>query len=295
MRPTRPAQKGKHGPVALPGGRKASASGSMAKVLFRRSGPDALSLARRRIAELERKVGQQALEDPRIFSGKPNPALGELPRSERSLCAGARLRPRPGQQSRRPGGSTPHGTDVRSDGAEPIELRSPPLAGIEAEPSEETALRDKLQRLAIDNKHYGYRRIGALLRREGWSVNHKRVLRLMREDNLLCLRRRSFAPATTDSKHSYRIRSSWTLPNSVSKARRLEATTSNPSRILSNARRLWVADITYVRLLEDFGELLIVARCAQPTRHRAEALAHLTPSAGKSRRPLDMPPLKTRG
>ncbi len=107
--------------------------------------------------------------------------------------------------------------------------------------AEETALRDKLQRLAIDNKHYGYRRIGALLRREGWSVNHKRVLRLMREDNLLCLRRRSFAPATTDSKHSYRIYPSL--------ARRLETTAPN---------QLWVADITYVRLLEGFAYLAVV-------------------------------------
>ena len=36
----------------------------------------------------------------------------------------------------------------------------------------ETALRDVIQRLALTNRHYGYRRIGALLRREGWCVNH---------------------------------------------------------------------------------------------------------------------------
>jgi transposase InsO family protein len=107
--------------------------------------------------------------------------------------------------------------------------------------AEETALRDKLQRLAIDNKHYGYRRLGALLRREGWCVNHKRVLRLMREDNLLCLRRKSFVPATTDSKHRYRI-----YPNL---AWQLETTAPN---------QLWVADITYVRLLEGFAYLAVV-------------------------------------
>ena len=60
---------------------------------------------------------------------------------------------------------------------------------------EEIALRDVLQRLALAHRHYGYRRLTALLRREGWAVNHKRVLRLMREDNLLCLRRRAFVPA----------------------------------------------------------------------------------------------------
>ena len=53
---------------------------------------------------------------------------------------------------------------------------------------EETGLRDAIQRLALKHRHYGYRRIGALLRREGWQANHKRVLRLLREDNLLCLR-----------------------------------------------------------------------------------------------------------
>jgi transposase InsO family protein len=47
-----------------------------------------------------------------------------------------------------------------------------------------------VQRLALAYRHYGYRRIAAQLRREGWAVNHKRVLRLMREDNLLCLRLR---------------------------------------------------------------------------------------------------------
>ncbi|AHE52963.1 hypothetical protein NX02_06160 [Sphingomonas sanxanigenens DSM 19645 = NX02] len=48
---------------------------------------------------------------------------------------------------------------------------------------EETALRDRLQRLCVANRHYGYRRITALLKREGWHINHKRVQRLMREDN----------------------------------------------------------------------------------------------------------------
>ncbi|TJU70426.1 MAG: transposase, partial [Mesorhizobium sp.] len=70
---------------------------------------------------------------------------------------------------------------------------------------EETGLRDVIQRLALANRHYGYRRIGALLGREGWQVNHKRVLRVMGEDNLLCLRTRPFVPRTTDSRHSWRV------------------------------------------------------------------------------------------
>jgi hypothetical protein len=55
-----------------------------------------------------------------------------------------------------------------------------------------TGLRDVLQRLAVGHRHYGCRRLSALLRREGWAANHKRVLRLMRTDNLRCLRRRAF-------------------------------------------------------------------------------------------------------
>ena len=64
---------------------------------------------------------------------------------------------------------------------------------------EEMDLRDRIQRLALAHRHYGYRRIGALLRREGWCVNHKRVLRLMRKDNLLCLRAKAFAPFQVNS------------------------------------------------------------------------------------------------
>ena len=52
---------------------------------------------------------------------------------------------------------------------------------------EATGLRDRLQQLALAHRHYGYRRLGPLLRREGWQVNHKRVLLLLREVNLLCL------------------------------------------------------------------------------------------------------------
>ena len=71
--------------------------------------------------------------------------------------------------------------------------------GASAPRQEETGVRDAIQRLALAHPHYGYRRIAALLRREGLAVNRKRVLRLMREDNLLCLRRRAFVPVTTQA------------------------------------------------------------------------------------------------
>src|SRR5207247_5158716 len=73
-----------------------------------------------------------------------------------------------------------------------------------AEQAEEMKLRDAMQKLAVEMPAYGYRRITAALRRGGWVVNHKRVLRLMRADNLLCLRNRAFV-RTTDSDHQLRV------------------------------------------------------------------------------------------
>ena len=106
---------------------------------------------------------------------------------------------------------------------------------------EETTVRDAIQRVALANRRYGYRRIAAQLRREGFVANHKRVLRLMRRDNLLCLRQRSFVPVTTDSRHEWRL-----VPNL---ARGL---------VLTGLDQLWVADITYVRLLEEFAFLAVL-------------------------------------
>ena len=63
-----------------------------------------------------------------------------------------------------------------------------------------TELRDQIQRIAIGNRRYGYRRVTATLRRQGLVVNHKKVLRLMRQDNLLAVRQRRFA-LTTDAGH----------------------------------------------------------------------------------------------
>ncbi len=106
---------------------------------------------------------------------------------------------------------------------------------------EETAVRDAIQRVVLANRRYGYRRIAAQLRRDGLAVNHKRVLRLMRQDNLLCLRKRPFVPVTTDSRHEWRV-----VPNL---ARGLVPT---------GLDQLWVADITYVRLLEEFAYLAVL-------------------------------------
>jgi putative transposase len=61
-------------------------------------------------------------------------------------------------------------------------------------------IRDEMQQIAVESAPYGYRRITAELQKRGFAVNHKRVLRMMREDNLLCVRRRKFI-VTTDSRH----------------------------------------------------------------------------------------------
>jgi transposase InsO family protein len=105
----------------------------------------------------------------------------------------------------------------------------------------ETCARDVIQRVALANRFYGYRRVTFELQRDGLVVNHKRVLRLMREDNLLCLRKRAFVPVTTNSNHGWRV-----VPNL---ARGMQLTAID---------QLWVADITYIRLQEEFAFLAIV-------------------------------------
>jgi putative transposase len=95
-------------------------------------------------------------------------------------------------------------------------------------------LRDAIQRIALEWPCYGRPRITAELRRQGWPVNPKRVYRLMREDNLLCVRKPNFV-VTTDSNHGRRI-----YPN---RTRDL---------VLTDINQLWIADLTYIRLAEEF-------------------------------------------
>jgi putative transposase len=101
-------------------------------------------------------------------------------------------------------------------------------------------LRDAIQRIALDWPVYGRRRMTKELRRRGWTVNHKRVHRIMREDNLLCLRKRKFV-ATTDSNHGRKV-----YPNL---AREM---------VLTGMDQLWRADITYIRLREEFVYLAVI-------------------------------------
>jgi transposase InsO family protein len=95
-------------------------------------------------------------------------------------------------------------------------------------------LRDAIEQIILEFAGYGYRRVTHALVRAGWSVNHKRVLRIMREESLLCHLKRQFVP-TTDSHHLFQV-----YPNLV-KGLQVDA----PDVV-------WVADLTYIRLLSSF-------------------------------------------
>lgn len=102
-------------------------------------------------------------------------------------------------------------------------------------------LRDEIQRIALEYPYYGWRRVQLELDRRGWIVNHKLVRRIMREDNLLCLRRRRKFVITTDSRHSFPV-----YPNLAK------------GMALTGINQLWVADITYIRLETEFVYLAAV-------------------------------------
>jgi len=101
-------------------------------------------------------------------------------------------------------------------------------------------LRSAIQQIALEWPSYGYRRVHRELMRRGWRVNHKRVLRRMRVDNLLCLRKRKFI-LTTDSHHGLRI-----YPNLAK------------DMVLTGINQLWIADITYIRLEVEFVYLAVL-------------------------------------
>ena len=106
---------------------------------------------------------------------------------------------------------------------------------------EEMQVRSAIQQIAIEHRRrYGYRRIAAELRRRGMRVNHQRVARIMREDNLLAVQPRQFV-VTTNSDHQLEVY--------LNLARRMKLTGIN---------QLWVADITYLQLRTEFVYLAVV-------------------------------------
>ncbi len=114
-----------------------------------------------------------------------------------------------------------------------FKVRAPREADVE--------LTSHIQLLSLRYRFYGYRRITAQLRRSGVVVNAKRVQRLMREDSLIAMRRKPFAPPTSDSRHGFLI-----VPNLLR------------GLVSSGPDQIWVADITYVRMREAFAYLAII-------------------------------------
>src|SRR6266567_1618764 len=106
--------------------------------------------------------------------------------------------------------------------------------------AEEVALRDAIEQVILDFSGYGYRRVTHALQRAGWKVNHKRVLRIMHEESLLCQLKRHFVH-TTDSHHPYPI-----YPNLVN------------GRTPDAPDVIWVADLTYIRLHSEFVYLATI-------------------------------------
>lgn len=100
--------------------------------------------------------------------------------------------------------------------------------------------RDQIQEIALEFPGYGYRRITVELQNRGYVVNHKRVLRLMRQDNLLCLKRK-FKPITTDSSHGLPV-----YPNLLKNIK------------ITGLNQVWASDITYVQLLHENIYLAVI-------------------------------------
>ena len=104
----------------------------------------------------------------------------------------------------------------------------------------EADLQDEIERVCLEFSRYGYRRVTKQLQRQGWTVNHKRVLRMMRENDLICrVRRRKVR--TTDSDHSYPV-----FPNLIK------------DMVIVSVNEVWVSDITYIRIPTAFVYLAVI-------------------------------------
>ena len=106
--------------------------------------------------------------------------------------------------------------------------------------SEDLDLKNQIREIAMEFAGYGYRRMTAELQNRGFEVNRKRILRLMRQDNLLC-KKKSFKPVTTDSSHGLPI-----YPNLLKGAK------------ITGLNQVWASDITYVQLLHEHIYLAVV-------------------------------------
>jgi len=108
-------------------------------------------------------------------------------------------------------------------------------------PDSDSAIKNAIYDLCLEYPKYGYRRVRAELHRRGQTTNRKKVLRIMREENLLCKPKKRFRITTTDSNHNYPI-----YPNLAKEM------------VLTGINQLWVADITYVHLLHECVYLAVM-------------------------------------
>jgi putative transposase len=113
-------------------------------------------------------------------------------------------------------------------------------AGKPESDASETALRDEIERIILDFPGYGYRRVTHALSRQGWQVNHKHVLRIMREESLLCHLKKRFV-VTTNSRHGLPV-----YPNLLA------------DFSVTALDQAWVADLTYIRLRSAFVYLACI-------------------------------------
>jgi transposase InsO family protein len=106
-------------------------------------------------------------------------------------------------------------------------------------PNPDMELKDLIQRIVLHHNRYGYRRVTKeLARSHDLMVNHKKVLRLMREDNLLCLKKKGWVKTTYPGTQVY--------PNLI------------PNMVITSINQVWVADITYIRLHDEFIYLAVI-------------------------------------
>jgi len=102
-------------------------------------------------------------------------------------------------------------------------------------------LKEMIEEIALEFSRYGYRRMTYELRNRGFIVNHKKVLKVMHENGLLCRRKKAFKPVTTNSNHSYKI-----YPNLAK------------DMVVTGLNQLWVSDITYIHLAREFVYLAAI-------------------------------------
>jgi putative transposase len=129
----------------------------------------------------------------------------------------------------------------------------------------EVAIRDSVQQAALAHRSYGYRRITIAVQRAGVEVSERGVRRILRNDNLLAIRKRKFK-ALTDSQHNFTV-----------------YTNIAQYLVVSQINQLWVADLTYLRLQREFVFLAIVLDVYSRRGHRmgsGQKSANHAPVAG---------------